>query len=367
MKIRLSKRVQIIVAVAMVVTALVAYKFWNRIGFLGGYDAKYEDAYVAGSQISLEDALKAENEIKATPKDAITRMKLVAFYKVARFTDKTLTNTYVGHVQWFIRNKPEINMMESIDVFEEIDGKDNYLATQKLWMEQITDKQKNPRVLFNAACFFRIKDEAAGVELLKRAVALEPKNPEWHSSLAFDFLMRAPYAKTVSGRKELGQKSLEEYLVGYNLLKDRADKFYALSYIALAAYYAGEFEKAVDYAEFLLSEAESFKKDWNYGNAINHGNTILGLARLEKGDVYAANEYLLASGNTPGSPQLDSFGPDFKLAQALLAKGQKKQVIEYLKLCAKFWKNEIILEWIKAVESGKTPNFSVNHSYMEMK
>ena len=37
----------------------------------------------------------------------------------------------------------------------------------------------------------------------------------------------------------------------------------------------GDWDKARIYAERLLSSATD-KKDWNYGNAIHHGNLLLG-------------------------------------------------------------------------------------------
>ena len=79
------------------------------------------------------------------------------------------------------------------------------------------------------------------------------------------------------------------------------------------------------------------KSSWNYGNVVYDANQILGLAALRRGNVSAAKSYLLAAGRTPGSPQLDSFGPDMTLAQMLLAQGQKQTVLTFLDLVAKFW------------------------------
>ncbi|MEI6198193.1 MAG: hypothetical protein WCS42_28075, partial [Verrucomicrobiota bacterium] len=52
-----------------------------------------------------------------------------------------------------------------------------------------------------------------------------------------------------------------------------------------------------------------------------------------------AAKYLLAAGKTPGSPQLNSFGPDFALAKELLILGQKEVVLQYLDLVGNFWGN----------------------------
>ena len=76
---------------------------------------------------------------------------------------------------------------------------------------------------------------------------------------------------------------------------------------------------------------------WDYGNEVHAANQIMGLAALQEGDTEAAKGYLLAAGETPGSPQLDSFGPTMTLAQALLGRGESAVVLEYLDRVAQFW------------------------------
>jgi hypothetical protein len=60
---------------------------------------------------------------------------------------------------------------------------------------------------------------------------------------------------------------------------------------------------------------------------------------LREDDPDGAKEFLLESGKTPGSPQLNSFGPTFVLAAELLRRGEKGTVLEYLDLVAEFWAN----------------------------
>lgn len=59
---------------------------------------------------------------------------------------------------------------------------------------------------------------------------------------------------------------------------------------------------------------------------------------LREGNVEQAKQYLVKSGHTPGSPQLNSFGPDLRLAQELARKGERDSVLEYFSLCRAFWK-----------------------------
>ena len=69
-----------------------------------------------------------------------------------------------------------------------------------------------------------------------------------------------------------------------------------------------------------MLSAQKIKSDWNYGNALHKGNIVLGRIALERGDIAGAKEHLLAAGQTPGSPQVGSFGPNTTLAKELLEK-----------------------------------------------
>lgn len=148
---------------------------------------------------------------------------------------------------------------------------------------------------------------------------------------------------------------------------DPAKQFYELTKAAPAAFAAGETEKAAQMSEALLKEAENWKANWNYGNAIQAGNIVLGRLALEAGETAKAKRYLLAAGRTPGSPQLNSFGPDMSLAKELLAKGEKDAVLQYFELCSKFWgkmhqgKLDV---WTAAVKAGETPEFGANLKYL---
>jgi TonB family protein len=116
-----------------------------------------------------------------------------------------------------------------------------------------------------------------------------------------------------------------------------AERFYALTDLPKQALDAGALEKASSYATDLLQLANDHKGDWNYGNAIYNGNTVLGLVALRQGNVAEARRYLLESGKTPGSPVLGAFGPDLTLARELLEKGERDAVLEFLTLCKSFW------------------------------
>jgi hypothetical protein len=147
--------------------------------------------------------------------------------------------------------------------------------------------------------------------------------------------------------------------------EEEKKKFYNLSLLATAALDDGESEKAKAYAETLLKQAETLPSDWNYGNAVHVGNLVLGHLALAAGEMKEAKSFLLAAGKTPGSPQLNSFGPNMRLAKALLEKGEKEVVLEYFDLCAKFWKPQFsrTTEWKAVVQKDEIPDFGANLLY----
>src|SRR5438552_7013479 len=115
----------------------------------------------------------------------------------------------------------------------------------------------------------------------------------------------------------------------------------------------------------LLALAEQFPHDWDYGNAVHHGHLILGRVALVRGDVGRACRELVAAGHTPGSPQLNSFGPNCQLALELLTMGQVAPVLEFLPLCAAFWNPRVsrAAAWSDQIRSGATPDFGPNLVY----
>ena len=151
------------------------------------------------------------------------------------------------------------------------------------------------------------------------------------------------------------------------------EQMQAMQAQAETALKAGHAQEASALATQLLRQNTDTKL-WYYGDIVYDANQILGLAALREGKVAAADQYLLAAGHTPGSPVLDSFGPEMPLAQALYAKGQKQAVQSFLTLVLKFWGttrpgNEKyqavdqanaakIHEWQAQIAQGQTPSLN---------
>src|SRR5205823_9113923 len=140
---------------------------------------------------------------------------------------------------------------------------------------------------------------------------------------------------------------------------------YGLDVVTMTAFDAGDLGKAEAYANELLTLAARYRDSWNYGNAIHKGNIVLGRIRLRQGDLEKAKSYLLAAGATPGSPQLDTFGPNMALAKELLEKGERDVVLQYFTLCRKFWESHAdrLDTWTTDVQAGRIPEFGANLKY----
>lgn len=140
--------------------------------------------------------------------------------------------------------------------------------------------------------------------------------------------------------EKLIHRALSVFLMFMWIAKPTHARFYSMDGRIKRAYRRRQWRRAEVLAHEYLALAERLNPDWNYGNAIHDGNQWLGLIRVRQGDVEGAKAYLLAAGLSPGSPQLDSFGPNMMLAKELLERGERLVVAEYIDLIARFWASD---------------------------
>jgi uncharacterized membrane protein YeaQ/YmgE (transglycosylase-associated protein family) len=161
------------------------------------------------------------------------------------------------------------------------------------------------------------------------------------------------------------QGRLDEATKALSAASTDENRFYALDDVAKESFNAGKFEDADKYAKELLKLAPNYQGDWNYGNAIQDGNLVLGRIAVRRGQIEEAKSYLLEAGKSPGSPTMDSFGPNMSLAKDLLEKGGQDAVLQYFELCRKFWANDYgkLNQWRDEVKAGNVPSFGANLIY----
>jgi hypothetical protein len=174
----------------------------------------------------------------------------------------------------------------------------------------------------------------------------------------FALTTKSDYPTTPQGRLDRATKTL-------SAPPSEEERFYALGDAAKESFEIGKVEDAGKYATELLALAPRYQGNWNYGNAIQNSNLVLGRIAVREGRIQEAKQYLLAAGSSPGSPQMDSFGPNMSLAKDLIEKGERDTVVQYFELCRKFWKMDWgkLDDWSNEVKAGKTPDFGANLVY----
>lgn len=335
--------------------------FWGRAQ-AGGSEAQ--------NRLTSKEADIMEEGLKTNPDNLTSREALIRFYFVASIESENpgLREKREPHIFWLIEHHPESELAGSPEAgimpmgFSE--DTEAYQRGKELWLQQVEKHPGNVRIVRHAAQFVWLFDRKLGRELLEKASLLDPTDAHTTAMLAQWYENARIMARSSKEREALSEKALsirERGLYGSN----SKERFYGLDDLALDALEAGDAEKAARYASELLQIASQFKDNWNYGNAVHKGNIVLGRVALRRGDVPGARQHLLAAGETPGSPQLDSFGPNMTLAKELLEKGEREAVLAYLQSCTKFWKmgGDRLQGWIAMLKGGGTPDFTQNLDY----
>jgi hypothetical protein len=226
---------------------------------------------------------------------------------------------------------------------------------------------------------FQVPMDPKDEPLLLAALEKDPSGP-WAAYLTMKFAQTKFEARDLdaNGRAALYGASLRYLVPARDTLSkavktSRHDKELRhhlnkiKEHISLASLEAGH-----DLTEADTALANTTTQSWNYGNKIYDKHTKLGRIALRKGNLDQAKKHLLAAGHTPGSPQLNSWGPDFTLARELAEKGEYDTVIVFLDLVARFWANpdttperykclasdnlKLLESWKKELQAGKIPN-----------
>lgn len=319
-----------------------------------------------GFRLTSEQAAALEEELASRPDDPAAHRQLLEYYAIPSLEaggDSPQRLAFQEHALWLIREAPHYEMRgPHLDPI--IDGA-AWKEARTLWNEQVRRHGDDPRVLGNAANFFLIQDEERAAELLRQARDADPDDPAWADRIAQLRMLHAR-SKASDQRRASALEALAELENApdpANEMMARAAELSRLKALAKAAFLAEEWDKAEGYAEELLARAPDHEGAWDYGNALHHGHNILGRVALERGDVEAAKQHLIESGRTPGSPQLNSFGPNMSLAKGLLEVDETDVVIEYFELCASFWKRDQLDTWTEQVRAGSIPSFGANLVY----
>ena len=314
-----------------------------------------------GRGLSGEQVAARERLLDGDPEDVAARAGLLGYYWSHRRTEQ---DAHAEHLLWFIENAPESPALQgpwgAISAERNPEG---YNQAKAAWLQQIREAPLSVAVLRPAADFFRWTDAEFSAELLERGEALEPSSPHWAQQLGF--LRWHDAYDPIEGSDAAGvSRALADFERAHQLA-DAQGGGYLLTELGKTAFVAGDLDKARHYAEQMLEDLPRPTWDsdgWDAGNRVHYANLILGRIALAEGDLAKAGVHLIAAGQTQGSPQLNSFGPDMALAKRLLDRGAAQTVTAYLELCLDFWESgqDELKDWIVLIEAGRTPDFSSN-------
>ncbi len=316
---------------------------------------QYQRQQKAAMNLSKSDAAKLMAQWRKNPDDEDAAVKLLAYAGMKNYLDPEVQKWKAAIIEYLVANRPDgaiIGCPFTRALCQVHRGNPGAEKILKLWEQQVAKHPENLKILWNAqnAVFHFDRDKAE--KFLIAGAGAEPSNPRWPRKLGLLYQLSKRY-----------REALRQYEKAYELTPDRKKQYYVYD-LARLNYVQGNYAKAEKYLKLmfgLLKHAD--KKAWNYGNLIYEANTLSGLIALTRdNNPDKACEYMLKAARTPGSPQLRSFGPNMELANQLLARGRKAEVIEYLELCGGFWKKKACREAIRKIRAGE--NVTLNNFLM---
>jgi hypothetical protein len=318
-----------------------------------------------GRRATTETVEKLERMAEASPHDIAVRILLVSFYWRLRSLSIEYGQALQRHVYSIVSTCPESEFAGSAEIcVDPNDDRVAYTRLRELWLKHVGTFPDNKTILDHAARFFALSEPGLSKHLLELARKLEPSNPEWLRRIAhLEMLGLQSQSKEV--RRAKARSAMINLENAISSMKTQEQRSRLLTELGKAAFEAGELEKASAYASELLNSVSRESIQGDVGDSVHRVNTILGRIALAEGNKDRAKTHLIESARVSPTPVLQSFGPSMQLAHELLQLGERQVVIDYLNMCASFWKppDHICEKWIYAIVHGELPDFGPNLAY----
>lgn len=319
------------------------------------------DLIQQGEQLSPAEVSRLEQHLQFKPDDIPTRVKLLGYYCKEMFSPAA-KRARAEHILWFAQHRPDHPILGSPYgmLHPPIDG-EAYRKVRDVLLSQAQRNPRNVQILANASEFLSLYDRRNAIALAQQAMNLQPNNPDHALRLAKLYELTARSAKDEPTRQRYYEMAL--HTIESALSRSGNISVHRLALITEAADLAArakQWQKAKRYAQQLLRTPSipliSRRPD---ADARHVAHIVLGKVALAQGDVKSARRHLLEAAKVEGSPVLSSFGPDFSLARALLQRGERQVVLEYLDLCEKFWLSgkNLLNRYRQAIREGRIPDF----------
>ena len=247
----------------------------------------------SGRDLTEDQVRRLESELERNPSDLDARISLLGHYFFSQSGSAGAEADCTRHALWIVENEPAhpIAGMGYTRIDESLDPA-GFARAKEIWKKHIAANPTNTKILGNAGRYLLHSDRGLAETYLLKARKLEPDNPEWPKRLGRLYMLS-------SRSEESCSKALRSYEAAFVRLHDAA-RYNALADAGKAAFCANELGKARHYAQELLDRAVEQQAGWNFGNAIHHGNLVLGRVALREGNIENAEQHLARAGKTSG-------------------------------------------------------------------
>ena len=287
---------------------------------------------LSGGTLSDTDAVEIDRALDAEPGNLELRVKRLGFLchrRLPRGLD----------VLWLAEHHPEVDLAGFACVEPEVEP-EQYARIREVWDAHLQKRPDHPAILRRAAMFAEFGgDHDYAERLYRQGAGIEPEQSRWPADVGRVLLQRASELEGAA-RQTLADAALAEFERAHAIETWSLSRHILLVEVAKAAVVAGALDRAVEAATEALDEAPVYEGTWQYGNTLHWAHIVLGSVALLAGQTADASAMLIRAGRIPGSPQLDSFGPDLVLAQRLLDLGDRHAVETYLTDCQRFWTSD---------------------------
>jgi hypothetical protein len=283
----------------------------------------------------------------------------------------------IEQIRWFVLHHPRhyICCTPFVEIYPE-KAPDAYEELKTMWLRLITESPVDVQLVRGAAAFVAAESTDEGKWLIQSALVRLPDA----AALWFD----------------LGRISQDpgERLVAFEKARIFGEQnSNLLVWIAMAAFQAGEFEKARGIADELMAlvdEARACfggKLDWpergdqlwrraradsesdakartltdamgQHAYRKHWAHTVLGLLACRDDDVDRAIFHLGESADVRSDCRLSSYGPSVDLLQQVCARGRWEDALNYVRAWKDTWDHRHLNEWLSSVEERRIPGIA---------
>ncbi len=313
---------------------------------------------------SVEEAERVERSLENQPENLSARVGLARFYSSIVSSKPLLRSRKYDNIRWLVEHRPEYPELwrPEYSLDPAFDGMERYSRIGDLWRKAMEKHPKSAAVAFNAGKYFLMEDPQVAETCLKKACQLEPDSSIYACSLGHFYEIYAGRRSKIV-LPDAWEKAMEEYERAYAL--NPARQAWLLPDIARLAWKLKQYSRLTSAIQQMEAALKNASGEWYAGNLAYWIPLSNGLLAVHDGDWKAAGEFLLKAAETPGSPQLNSFGPSMILADLLLKHGDREIVLAFLEKTRKFWssRSQKADAWSKEIREGRNPDFGANLRY----